>query len=161
MSAGASPSGRYLGLDLGLRRIGVALSDSLGLTAGPLTVIERSSSAQAAEAIERLVKAHDVETIVIGLPLTLRGSRGSQAQRVESFAALLRARVAVPIVLIDERLTTVQGERSLLEAGVSRDVRKKAIDQVAAQIILQHYLDTQREAARRKAAQEDSDAPSE
>ena len=135
---------RVLGLDVGERRIGVALSDSLGLTAQRLAVLARRRIAEDLEAICALIAKHQVESVVIGLPLMMRGGRGPQAQRVASFAEALRRCVAVPIHLVDERLTTVQGERALLETGASRRKRKEVIDQVAAQLILQQFLDGQR-----------------
>ena len=136
---------RVLGLDVGERRIGIALSDSLGLTAQRLTVLARRSVAADVEALRALVAQHQVETIVVGLPLTLRGEQGSQADKVVSFVAALRREVVVPVQLVDERFTTVQGERALLATGTSRRRRKQVIDQVAAQLILQHFLDAQRQ----------------
>ena len=136
---------RVLGLDVGQRRIGVALSDSLGLTAQRLTVLMRQSLKGDLEAIVKLVSQHQVDSIIVGLPLTLRGECGPQAQRVLGFANALRHRVTVPVQLVDERLTTAQGERALLETDTSRRKRKQVIDQVAAQLILQQYLDTHRE----------------
>ncbi len=135
---------RVLGLDVGQRRIGVALSDALGLTAQPLTVLERRGTTADLDALAALVAQHQVETIVVGLPLTMRGERGPQAQRAASFADTLRRKVSVPVELADERLTTVQGERALLETDTSRRKRKQVIDQVAAQLILQQYLDRRR-----------------
>ena len=135
---------RVLGLDVGDRRIGVALSDSLGLTAQRLTVLEREGSLEDAAAVRALVERHGVEAVVVGLPLTLRGDEGPQAKKVLAFAQTLRRRLSVPVQLIDERMTTVQGERALLETGASRRTRKQVIDQVAAQLILQQFLDTQR-----------------
>lgn len=148
MRADAVP--RVLGLDIGRKRIGLALSDPLGLTAGGLGVLERGGSRQAVAAIADLVTRHQVKTVVVGLPLTLRGSRGAQAQRVQSFAALLARAVEAAeatVVFMDERLTTAQGHRALIEAGVSRKRRKESIDQAAAQLILQSYLDKQRDAS--------------
>jgi len=135
---------RVLSLDVGQRRIGVALSDALGLTAQPLTVLERRGTTADLDALAALVAQHQVETIVVGLPLTMRGERGPQAQRAASFADTLRRKVSVPVELADERLTTVQGERALLETDTSRRKRKQVIDQVAAQLILQQYLDRRR-----------------
>ena len=132
---------RILGLDVGERRIGVALSDALGLTAQGLAVLQRRSLQPDLDAICALVERHGVDTIVVGLPLTLRGEHGPQAQRITSFAEALRRRVSVPVELVDERLTTVQGERALLATGASRRRRKQVIDRVAAQLILQHFLD--------------------
>ena len=134
---------RVLGLDVGDRRIGVALSDSLGLTAQPLTVLDRQDAGRDVEAVRALVERHEVERVIVGLPLTLRGAQGPQAKKVASFADILRRHLSVPVQLADERLTSVQGERALRETGTSRRKRKQVIDQVAAQLILQHFLDTQ------------------
>lgn len=135
---------RILGLDVGDRRIGMALSDVLGLTAQRLTVLERTGLAADVEAVRLLIERHGVETIVMGLPLTMRAEHGIQAQKVKTFAQHLRQRVSVPIHLIDERLTTVQGQRALLTTDTSRRRRKQIIDQVAAQLILQQFLDAKR-----------------
>ena len=134
---------RIMGLDVGERRIGVALSDTLGLTAQRLTVLTRQNALADAKTIGVLAAQHGVETIVVGLPLTMRGEQGTQAKRVTSFVETLRRNTAVPIQWMDERLTTVQGERALLETGASRRKRKQVIDQVAAQLILQQFLDAQ------------------
>ena len=141
---------RVLGLDVGERRIGVALSDPLGLTAQRLTVLERSGDHTDVEAICELIVKHGVSSVIVGLPLTMRGAHGPQAQRVTSFAQVLRRQSAVPVQLVDERLTTVQGERALLATDTSRRRRKQVIDQVAAQLILQQYLETQRGKAERR-----------
>ena len=135
---------RILGLDVGERRIGVALSDPLGLTAQRLTVLERSGGHDDLDAVCALIDKHQVASVVVGLPLTMRGTHGPQAQRATSFAQALRRQSAVPVQLVDERLTTVEGERALLATDASRRKRKQVIDQVAAQLILQHYLETQR-----------------
>ena len=138
--------GRTLGLDIGDRRIGVALSDALGLTAQRLMVLERRNPAADIEAIRRLITTHQVEQVVAGLPLTMRGEQGTQAKKVAAFVALLQRRVAIPVQCLDERLTTVQGQRALSEMNTSPRKRKQMIDQVAAQLILQQFLDTQRPA---------------
>lgn len=138
--------GRVLGLDVGDRRIGLALSDALRLTAQPLGVLERKSPAQDLAAIASLIDTHGAEAVVAGLPLNLRGEQGPQAQKVAAFVDALRQRVAVPVHVVDERLTTVQGERMLREVGASRVKRKQVIDRVAAQLILQQFLDAQRPA---------------
>ncbi len=135
---------RVLGLDLGERRVGVALSDALGITAQPLMVLTRKGLEADLETICALITKHQVEMLVVGLPLTLRGEQGMQVQRVKSFIAALQQRITVPVHVIDERLTTVQGERALRESGVSHQKRKQVIDQVAAQLILQQFLDKQR-----------------
>ena len=135
---------RVLGLDVGDRRIGVAVSDSLGLTAQRVTVLERRGPSRDVEAVQALVERYGASAVVVGLPLTMRGERGVQAEKVSAFSEALRRRVAVPIELVDERLTTVQGARALRETGASRRTRKAVIDQVAAQLILQDFLDRQR-----------------
>ena len=137
---------RTLGLDVGDRRIGVAMSDPMGYTAQRLTLLERHTLERDVRAIETLVNEHEAQGIVVGLPLNMDGSIGDQAKKVMAFAETLKARLACPVHLWDERLTTMQGERSLLETDTSRRKRKQVIDQVAAQLILQHYLDAARPA---------------
>ena len=132
---------RVLGLDVGDRRIGVALSDALGVTAQPLTVMTRGGLTQDLNAICALAAQHQAEAIVVGLPLTMRGEQGPQAKKVMAFAEALRRRLSISVQFIDERLTTVQGERALLETDTPRRRRKQLIDQVAAQLILQQFLD--------------------
>ncbi len=138
---------RVLGLDFGERRIGVALSDPLGISAQRLTVLERTNLRADLGAVRELVAQHGVEAIVVGLPLTMKGEHGVQAEKVAAFARQLQERVSVPVHLVDERLTTVEGERALRATETSRRKRKATIDQVAAQLILQHYLDGQRQHA--------------
>ena len=135
---------RWLGLDVGDVRIGVALSDPLGFTAQRLTVIERVGLAPDVEAVRLLVEQHGVQAVVVGLPLTMRGEQGPQARKVVAFSNELRKQLVVPIELIDERLTTVQGSRALQETGTRGRKRKAVIDQVAAQLILQQFLDMTR-----------------
>jgi len=135
---------RVLGLDVGDRRIGVAMSDPLGLTAQPLTVIQRRTPTADADTIRAFIEQHGVTTIVVGLPLSLDGTRGPQAKKVQGFIDTLRRRIALPVEWVDERLTTVQGTRALREGGASRAQRKQAIDRIAAQLILQQFLDTRR-----------------
>lgn len=134
---------RILGLDVGDRRIGIALSDPLQLTAQPLMVLERRGAAADRKAICALVEAHDVCVIVVGLPLTLQGAQGIQAGKVMAFVRELERRLSVPVRLVDERMTTVQGQRALREMGASHRKQKPVIDQVAAQLILQQFLDMQ------------------
>lgn len=136
---------RIVGLDVGTRRIGIAVSDSLGLTAQRLTQLERRTVPQDVEAIAALVRAHAAEAVVVGLPLTMRGQVGEQAKQVMGFVEALRARLPCPVHTRDERLTTVQGQRALLAMDATRRTRKRLIDQVAAQLILQAYLDATRQ----------------
>ena len=132
---------RVLGLDVGQRRIGVALSDPLGLTAQRLTLVERTTFRRDLEAVAVFVREHKAQAIVVGLPLTLHGEVGEQAKGVMQFVDALRAAVDCPVHVLDERFTTVQGERALLATDTPRRRRKLLIDQVAAQLILQAYLD--------------------
>ena len=134
---------RALGLDVGTRRIGVALSDPLGISAQRLTVLARQGDARDAGAVGALVDQHRVDVVVVGLPLTTQGKRGAQAQRIDAFADRLRGQLSVPVELVDERFTTQQGERALLETDTPRRKRKALIDQVAAQLLLQQFLDIQ------------------
>lgn len=131
---------RILGIDVGSVRIGVALSDPLGLTAQPLAVLDRRREDPLARIVE-LVREHEVVRIVVGWPLTLDGSEGLATRAVGAFVDELAARLEVPIERWDERLTTAAAERSLIEAGVRRVKRRGSIDKVAAALILQSYLD--------------------
>ena len=135
---------RVLGLDVGDRHIGIAMSDALGLTAQRLTLLTRRTQAEDVEAIAALAAQHGASAIVVGLPLMKSGTRGTQAEKVRVFADALERRVGHPVQWVDERLTTVQGTRALLETNTSRRKRKQVIDQVAAQLILQQFLDQAR-----------------
>jgi len=132
---------RILSVDYGLARIGLALSDPTGFLAQGLCVLKRKSDEQAAEEIRQHVIANEVEEVVVGLPKNMNGSLGERAQKCESFARLLEELLSVPVVLYDERLTTVAAERLLIGADMRRDKRKKVIDEVAATLLLQDYLD--------------------
>lgn len=131
---------RVMGLDVGDRRIGVALSDELGLTASPRQVIPRDGREWIA--VARLAAEAGVGEIVVGVPRSLRGELGPQAEKVLQFIETLRARVNVPVREWDERLSTVEAERVLLSADASRARRREVIDKVAAAVILQSYLDS-------------------
>lgn len=135
--------GRVMALDVGERRIGVAVSDPLHVVARTLGVVERTSDAQAVEEIARLVREHEVERVLVGHPRSLRGEAGPQAQRVEAFAALLTVALDVPVELWDERLSTVTAARILSERSIRARAQKESIDAVAAAVILQDYLDAQ------------------
>jgi len=132
---------RILGLDIGERRIGVALSDPTGLLASPLTVIKRSALSADLAVVARLVQEHQVELIVVGEPRTLRGEVGPQAEAAREFARLLAGYVRVPIKMWDERLSTVAAEREMLSLGMRAEKRRAQRDAVAAALILQGYLD--------------------
>jgi len=132
---------RVLGLDVGSRRIGVAISDPLGVSAQRLTTVVRQDLVRDVQAVATLAVQHQVETVVVGLPLTMKGTQGTQATQVMGFIDALKPAVSCPVRTIDERLTTAQGEQALLALDTSRRKRKHLIDQVAAQLILQSYLD--------------------
>ena len=133
---------RIMGLDLGDRRIGVAVSDELGWTAQGVGVVERHRDGRELEEIERLVREREVSEIVVGLPRNMDGSIGPRGEICIAFAEMLRGRLQLPVHLWDERLTTVAAERTLLEADVSRRKRRQVVDKLAATLILQHYLDS-------------------
>lgn len=133
---------RVLGLDVGTVRVGTALSDLLGMTAQPLSVIDRKKS-NPFKAIAQLVEEYEVTKIVVGRPLLLSGMAGSAVQMVEEFVHNLSQQVSLPIEWWDERMTTSAAERAMISGGARREERRKSIDSVAAALILQSYLDAQ------------------
>ena len=133
---------RILALDVGDKRIGIALSDQLHLTAQGLETYVRGTDVEVdVHHIEEVCRAHDVAYIVCGLPRNMNGTIGPQAEKVMVFATLLHDRTGLEVVYEDERLTTVLAERALLEADLSRRKRRKVIDKMAAVTILQSHLD--------------------
>lgn len=135
---------RILGLDLGERRIGVAVSDALGMTAQGICTIDRRSPGSWLEKLDELVTAYQIQAIVIGLPRNMDGSLGQKGEQSIQIADDLKERYAFPIHLWDERLSTAAVERTLIEADMSRKKRKRVVDQLAATWILQGFLDAQR-----------------
>jgi putative Holliday junction resolvase len=133
---------RILGLDIGDVRIGVAISDPLRIIAQGMQFVKRTSIKDDVEAIKRIMDDNEVSEIVVGLPKTLNGEIGVQAQKVLDFVEILRAAIKVPILLYDERLTTVAANKTLIEANMSRKKRKKVVDKISAVFILQGYLDS-------------------
>ena len=133
--------GRYLGIDYGTKRIGLAISDETGQIAFPLSVLENFGQRRVAGEINRIVNERKVVALVLGLPLSLDGSKGIAAEKVELFAAILKECISVPVEFWDERLSSKMAERAMIEGGLSRGRRKQSIDQATAQIILQSYLD--------------------
>ncbi|MCC6503497.1 MAG: Holliday junction resolvase RuvX [Deltaproteobacteria bacterium] len=133
---------RILGLDIGKKTIGVALSDEAGITAQPLLLIKRSSLAKDLEDVLRIARENSVGRIVAGLPLNMDGTESSTTGFVLKFVELLRAKSPVPVITWDERLSTAAVERVLIEGDVSRSRRKEVIDKMAASYILQGYLDS-------------------
>jgi putative Holliday junction resolvase len=129
---------KIMGLDVGDRTIGVATSDELEISATPRVVLPRDG--REFDAIERIVSEEGVEEIVVGMPVSLGGFRGPQAEKVSAFIAALGRRLPIPIRSWDERMSTVEAERVLLESDASRARRKKVIDKLAATVILQGYL---------------------
>jgi putative Holliday junction resolvase len=132
---------RLLGLDVGDKTLGVAVSDELGITAQGLTVHPRTSAAADLLFLRQMIDRYDAGAIIIGLPKNMNGSLGEQAQKTLAFAERVRTSCAIPVVTWDERLTTRAAERVLLDANTSRQRRKAVRDRLAAQLILQTYLD--------------------
>ena len=132
---------RSLGLDIGDKRIGVALSDPESILATPLTIIDRRDETQALEAIINIINQHQVKQVVVGLPRSMDGSTGKQAEKVKAFTQELRNHIGVPVEFRDERLTTVLAKRLMQAANTKKTKRKARDDAVAAALILQGYLD--------------------
>ena len=131
-----------MGVDYGGRRVGLALSDPLGITAQPLECIVRENDAQVAGELERLIQTHDIERVVVGLPVNLSGNDSPQTKRTRRFISRLRKNLGVKIETWDERLSSDEAERALIDMDVRRSRRNERRDIVAAQLILQGYLDT-------------------
>lgn len=130
---------RVMGLDVGDKTVGVAISDELGICASPRTVLPRDGREWAA--VARMAEEEAVGEIVVGMPVSLSGEAGAQAEKVARFIRTLRAKVTAPVREWDERLSTVEAERVLLAADASRARRRQVIDKLAATLILQGYLD--------------------
>ncbi|HZI05157.1 MAG TPA: Holliday junction resolvase RuvX [Archangium sp.] len=135
---------RTLGLDYGTKTIGVAASDGLGLTAQTVTTIRRTNLKADLTALKELVREYKADRFVVGLPLNMDGSEGPRAEATRRFVEALTEVLGLPVELWDERLSTVAAQRTLLEADVSRAKRREVIDQMAAQFILQGWLDARR-----------------
>ena len=132
---------RILGLDIGTKTIGVAISDPLGWTAQGITTIRRKNYTNDMEAIKKICNEYSVETIVAGMPKNMNGTIGPSGEMVIEFCERLKEVVNIDIEFWDERLTTVAAHRAMLEADLSRSKRNKIVDKVAATYILQGYLD--------------------
>jgi putative Holliday junction resolvase len=135
---------RYLGLDVGDRRIGVALSDETATLASGLETLTRVGPKKDPKAVAELVRKHEVGEVVVGLPRKLDGTVGPQAEKVLAFVEQLKNVIAVPVVPWDERFTTVVAHQALAEAQASRRERKANVDKVSAILILQNYLDSRK-----------------
>ncbi|MBP2073081.1 MAG: putative pre6S rRNA nuclease [Thermoanaerobacterium sp.] len=136
---------RTIGLDVGDKTIGVAISDPSGLIAQGIKTIKRSNLDDDIQEINKIINSFKAEEIVVGFPKNMNGTIGPQGQKVINFVEILKKEIDLPILLWDERLTTVEANRMLIEgADMRRDKRKKVIDKLAATIILQGYLDHKR-----------------
>lgn len=136
---------RIMGLDFGSKTVGVAVCDPLGITAQGVETITRKEEnklRQTCSRIEALIKEYEIELIVLGYPKNMDDTIGERALKTESFKEMLERRTGLPVVLWDERLTTIEADQILQESGVRREHRKAVIDKIAAGIILQSYLDS-------------------
>jgi len=132
---------RIMGIDYGEKRIGVAISDPLGITAQGLPTIERTNIQEDIQKILNIIREKEVNEIVVGLPKHMNNMLGEKAQAVLAFVDLIKKHVNIPVNTIDERLSTVRAHRTMLEGDLSRKKRKDRVDMIAAQLILQNYLD--------------------
>jgi len=133
---------RVLGLDHGTKRIGIAISDELKMIATPLEYIEAEPFAPFLERLRQIIREKEVELIIVGMPRNMDGSYGPAALKVREFVAVLKDAVAIPIRTLDERLTSAQANRFLIQADVRRADRKEKVDKTAAALLLQGYLDS-------------------
>ena len=136
---------RILALDVGRKRIGVAVSDPLGFTAQGLMVLERRDWDQDIDRLLKIARPYQVQEVLVGLPRHLNGRLGEQAEEIMALAQALGEALQAKVVTWDERLSTVEAERLLIEADMSRRRRRQVVDQVAATLILQAYLDSRQQ----------------
>jgi putative holliday junction resolvase len=139
--ASVSTSHRVLGLDVGARRIGLAVSDPLGITAQGLETLHRKNKKYDFSYLHRVIREYDVQEIVVGLPLRMSGAEGIQADKIQSFASDLRKHFKLPVHLWDERLTSAEANRLLRETDLSIEKRGQAVDRMAAILILQGWME--------------------
>ncbi|MBE5959295.1 MAG: Holliday junction resolvase RuvX [Lachnospiraceae bacterium] len=136
---------RIIGLDFGSKTVGVAVSDPLGITAQGLEIVRRQSENKLRKTlarIEQIIEEYQVEKIVLGYPKNMNNTLGDRVAKTEEFAEMLKRRTGLEIIMWDERLTTVEAQRTMMEAGVRREDRDQYVDKIAATIILQGYLDS-------------------
>lgn len=136
---------RILGLDYGTKTVGVAISDPLLITAQGVEIIRRDSEnkiRKTLQRIEALVKEYEVEKIVLGYPKNMNGTDGERAEKTMEFKDMLEKRISIPVIMWDERLTTVSADRAMMESGIRRENRKEFVDEIAAMLILQNYLES-------------------
>ena len=134
--------GRALGVDYGTKRVGIAVSDALGIAATAIEVIEESDPGIAARRVAAIAKDRGVKTLVVGIPVNMDGSDHDSLPKVQAFAAMCARMSGLPVEYVDERLTTRQAERHLWEAGLAQKGRKARVDKVAAALLLQQWLDS-------------------
>lgn len=152
--------GRIAGLDVGQRRIGIAVSDLLGVTAQGLPTLKRQNRYSDLAALTRLAREYEIERWIVGLPIHMSGTESSQAQKVRRLGELLQAATGIPVEYRDERLSTVEAGRVLKQAELSIEKTRQAIDRLSAVLILQGYLDQRAEEAEQAARENaDSDGP--
>lgn len=135
---------RILGLDFGSKTVGVAVSDALLITAQGVEIVRRTKPdklRQTLARIEELIAQYEVETIVLGYPLNMNDTEGVRCEKTKEFKEMLEKRTGLPVILWDERLTTVAADEAMIEMGIRREDRKKYVDEIAAIFILQGYLD--------------------
>jgi len=132
---------RILALDHGTKRIGVAVSDEMKMIASPLEYIPAEAAADFLARLKDIIRKKEVELILVGMPRNMDGSYGPAALKVQEFVATLKDAISIPIKTLDERLTTVQAQRFLIQGNVRREKRKEKVDKTAAAILLQSYLD--------------------
>lgn len=132
---------RILAIDFGTRRLGLAVSDPLGITAQGIATLDRTRLEDDLRHIRKLVEEYSAERVVLGNPISARGTETSMSERVAAFARKLRRKLDCPVELLDERLTSAQAGRVLRESGISIEKRRRAVDRVAATLLLQAYLD--------------------
>ena len=133
---------KVLGIDYGDRRLGIAVSDSLNIIASPLMVIDRKKNSNYLDQIKNIIIEKDISLIVVGLPITLKGTSSKQTDKTKIFIKELGAHINTPIKTIDERLTSLEAEKILIQKGIKTGHNKSQIDQISAIIILQEYLDS-------------------
>jgi len=133
---------RVLAIDHGTKRVGIAISDELGMMAHPLEFIPAEPFSQFLARLKEILRDKQVELILVGMPRNMDGSYGPAALKVQEFVAVLKETIVIPVKTWDERLTSAQANRLLIQADVRRDQRKKKVDQMAAALLLQNYLDS-------------------
>ena len=146
---------RIMGLDFGSKTVGVAISDPLLITAQGIEIIRRKQAnklRQTLARIEELIVSYHVHTIVLGLPKNMNNTEGERVEKTEEFAEMLKRRTGLPVVFWDERLTTVAADKAMIESGILREHRKDYVDEIAAILILQGYLDYQKNSGKTEPA---------